>query len=132
MDALELRTPDTIHPPFGYSHVASIPAGHRLVWTAGQVGMTPDGKLADGWEAQTRVTFENLGRALSAAGATWTDVFKLTIYVVHTSEIRTIRAIRDEFLDTSQPPASTLIKVAGLALDGLLIEIEAVAAVAGD
>ncbi len=129
MDALELQTPDTIHPPFGYSHVAGIPAGHRLVWTAGQVGMTPDGTVADGWEAQARAAFTNLGSALSAGGATWNDVFKLTLYVVDTSEIAAIRAVREEFVDTSRPPTSTLIVVAGLAMSGLLLEIEAIAAV---
>jgi len=130
MDALELQTPDTIHPPFGYSHVAAIPTGHRIVWTAGQVGMNPDGTLAAGWEDQTRLAFENLGRALSAGGATWADVFKLTIYVVDTAEMGTIRTVRDEFLNTSRPPTSTLVQVAGLALPQLLIEVEAVAAVA--
>jgi enamine deaminase RidA (YjgF/YER057c/UK114 family) len=130
MDALELQTPDTIHAPFGYSHVASIPPGHRLVWTAGQVGITPDGAIAEGWDAQTRVAFENLGRALSVAGAGWADVFKLTTYVVDTSDIRAIRTVRDEIVNTARPPASTLIQVAGLALPELLIEIEAVAAVA--
>ena len=54
---------------------------------------------------------------------------KLTIYVVDTSEIAAIRAVRDEFINASRPPTSTLIRVAGLALPGLLIEIEAIAAV---
>ncbi len=129
MDPIELITPDTIHPPFGYSHVAAVPPGSRIVWTAGQVGMNRDGQVAEGWDAQTRATFENLGAALSAGGATWADVVKLTIFVVDTSEIAAVRAVRDEFINASRPPTSTLIQVAGLALPELLIEVEAVAAV---
>ena len=129
MDPIDLITPDTIHPPFGYSHVAALPAGSQIVWTAGQVGMTRDAQLVEGWEAQTRVAFENLGSALGAAGATWADVFKLTIYVVDTSEMAAVRAVRDQFVDPSRPPTSTLIQVAGLALPDILIEVEAVAAV---
>jgi enamine deaminase RidA (YjgF/YER057c/UK114 family) len=129
---LDLRVPDTLPPPTGYSHVAGIPAGARLVWTAGQVPLGPDGTLvgAGDWEAQTRQVMENLGAALDAGGASWDDVFKLTIFVVDTSELPTIRAVRDEFVNTERPPASTLVQVAGLFRPDVLIEIEAVAAVA--
>jgi enamine deaminase RidA (YjgF/YER057c/UK114 family) len=127
---LDLRVPDTLPPPNGYSHVASIPAGARLVWTAGQVPLRPDGTLvgAGDWEAQTRQVMVNVGAALEAAGASWDDVFKLTIFVVDTTELPTIRAVRDEFVNTARPPASTLVQVAGLFRPDVLIEIEAVAA----
>jgi enamine deaminase RidA (YjgF/YER057c/UK114 family) len=102
--------------------------------TAGQVPLGPDGTLvgAGDWEAQTRQVMENLGAALEAGGASWDDVFKLTIFVVDTSELPTIRAVRDEFVNTERPPASTLVQVAGLFRPDVLIEIEAVAAVAAE
>ncbi|HEX7255673.1 MAG TPA: RidA family protein [Gaiellaceae bacterium] len=119
-------SPADLPPPSGYSHVVSIPAG-RLVWTSGQVPLEAGGGIAEGWEAQARTAFANVGRALAAAGATWTDVVKLTIYVVDVSQLETIRAVRDEFVDTASPPTSSLVQVAGLFRPDVLIEVEAVA-----
>jgi enamine deaminase RidA (YjgF/YER057c/UK114 family) len=125
-DRPAFSSPGDLSAPTGYSHVVSIPAG-RLVWTAGQVGIDADGVVAEGWEAQTRLTFENVRRALQAGAADWSHVVKLTIYVVDLSELPLIRAIRDEFVDVARPPTSSLVQVAGLARPELLIEVEAVA-----
>jgi enamine deaminase RidA (YjgF/YER057c/UK114 family) len=119
-------TPDDLPAAAGYSHVVSIPAG-RLVWTAGQIGADAAGTVAEGWEAQTRLAFANIGRALRAAGADWPGVVKLTYYVVDVSALTTIRAVRDEFVATERPPTSSLVQVAGLFRPELLVEIEAVA-----
>jgi enamine deaminase RidA (YjgF/YER057c/UK114 family) len=120
-------SPDDLSAPTGFSHVVTIPAG-PLVWTSGQVAVTADGVVPDGWEAQTRLVFENVGRALAAAGAGWDDVVKLTFYVVSTDELATVRAVRDEFVNTAAPPTSSLVRVAGLFRPDVLIEVEAVAA----
>jgi enamine deaminase RidA (YjgF/YER057c/UK114 family) len=72
----------------------------------------------------------NLTRVLESADAGWKDVFKLTLFLVDTSAVDTVRAVRDEFIDTARPPTSSLVQVAGLFRPDLLIEIEAVAAVA--
>src|SRR5215217_89065 len=120
---------DGLPQPAGYSHVVTIPAGHRLVWTAGEVAMDAGGRVPDGWAAQTRLAFENVGRALAAAGAGWDDVVKLTFFVVATDELETVRAVRDELVRTLAPPTSSLVRVAGLLRSELLIEIEAVAAI---
>ena len=77
-----------------------------------------------GWEAQTRLVFAHLGRALGAVGAGWADVVKLTLFVVDVAEVATVR---DEFIDTARPPTSSLVRVAGLVRPDLLIEVEAVA-----
>jgi enamine deaminase RidA (YjgF/YER057c/UK114 family) len=124
----DFSSPAELPAPAGYSHVASIPAG-RLVWTSGQVPLDADGNAApaNDWEAQARLAFQNTGRALSAAGAGWPDVVKLTIYVTDVSELTTIRRVRDEFVDTANPPTSSLVQVAGLFRPDLLIEVEAVA-----
>lgn len=95
------------------------------------MALTPDGELigpAD-WEAQTRAVMRNLTVALDAGGATWQDVFKLTIYVVDVGALAIVRAVRDEFIDLDRPPTSSLVQVAGLFRPDLLIEMEAVAAV---
>ena len=121
-------SPDDLAPPNGYSHVVSIPAG-TLVWTSGQVAMDTDRTIASGqgWEDQTRMAFTNVGKALRAAGADWSDVVKLTFFVVDVSALPTIRAVRDEFVDTARPPTSSLVQVAGLFHPDVLIEVEAVA-----
>jgi len=126
-----VTSPDFISPsdlstPMGYSHVVGLPAG-RLVLTSGQVAMDTDGIVPVGWEAQTRLVFENLGRALAAQGAGWPDVVKLTYFVTSVDEITTVRSVRDEFIDTERPPASSLVQVAGLVRPELLVEVEAVA-----
>ena len=119
-------SPDDLSEPAGYSHVVSIPAG-RLVWTSGQLPIDADGVVADGWEAQARLAFANVGRALEAGGSGWPDVVKLTIFVVDVSALPVIRAVRDEFVDTTRPPTSSLVQVAGLPRPDALIEVEAVA-----
>ena len=85
--------PPDLLTPGGYIHVVTIPPG-RLAWTAGQVPMTADREVPEGWEAQTRLAFENAGRALRAAGAEWSDVVKLTLYVTDVAELGTIRSVR--------------------------------------
>ncbi len=127
---MEFLSPDSLPQPLGYSHAVVVPAGRRLVITSGQVGMLADGTVVDGLEAQTRQTFDNLTQALQAAGASWTDVVKLTYFVTSTDDLPVVRAVRDEYVDTSAPPTSSLIRVAGLFRPDVLIEIEATAAIA--
>ncbi len=131
MSAFELTSPPTLSSPIGYSHVASIAPGSRIVWTSGQVPVAADGTPASAgdWEAQTRQVFRNIGAALDAGGATWDDVVKLMFYVVDISALTIVRAVRDEFVRVDRPPASTLVQVAGLFRPDILIEVEAVAAV---
>ena len=131
MTPIEFATPPTLSAPAGYSHVVSLPATGRLVWTSGQIPVAADGTAAPAgdWEAQARLTFENVGYALAAAGATWADVVKLTIFVVDLAGLPAIRTVRDEFVDVERPPTSVLVQVAGLVLPALLLEVEAVACV---
>jgi enamine deaminase RidA (YjgF/YER057c/UK114 family) len=130
--SIEFASPSTLWRPGGYSHVVSLPATGRLVWTSGQVPVAADGTMAPAgdWEAQTRLAFQNVGHALAAGGATWPDVVKLTIFVVDIAGLPTVRAVRDEFVDVRRPPTSSLVQVAGLFLPDVLIEVEAVACVA--
>jgi len=133
MTSIDFASPSTLSTPAGYSHVVSLPASGRLVWTSGQVPIAADGTVAPAgdWEAQTRLTFQNVGHALAAGGAAWADAVKLTIFVVDLAGLPTIRAVRDEFVDLERPPTSSLVQVAALFHPDVLIEVEAVACVAG-
>lgn len=121
-------SPDTLPRPFGYSHVVDVPAG-RIVFLSGQVPLDAAGNLvgAGDFGAQVRQVFENLTAALAAADASWSDVVKLDYFVRDIGEVAALRAIRDEYVNTEQPPASTLVEVSRLFRDDVLVEIEAVA-----
>jgi reactive intermediate/imine deaminase len=115
-------------PPAGYTHVVEV-AARRLVYISGQVPLDRTGELvgAGEIEAQARQVFENLSAALAAGGASWSEVVKLNYFLLDVGHVQTVRAIRDEYVDTERPPASTLVEVSRLVLDGALIEIEAIA-----
>jgi reactive intermediate/imine deaminase len=121
-------SPDTLPAPFGYTHVVDVPAS-RIVYVSGQVPLDTEGQLVGegDFEAQVRQVFANLTAALEAAGVAWSDVVKLNYFLVDVSRIASVRAIRDEYVDTERPPASTLVEVSGLFRDDVMIEIEAVA-----
>ena len=124
--------PPTIHAPRGYSHVVEATGPGRTIYIAGQIGMTPDGRLAGGpgdFRAQATQCFENLKAALAAAGAGFEHVVKITNYFVDISHLPIFREVRDRYLDTQAPPASTAVQIGKLAMNGLLFEIEAVAIV---
>jgi enamine deaminase RidA (YjgF/YER057c/UK114 family) len=119
------RAPEGLAPGPGYSH--AVTGRGRWVATAGQVALDDAGQLVgpDDPQAQARQVFANLARALAAAGASFTDVIKLNFYVTDITMLPAVRAMRDEYIDTARPPASTAVQVSALAMPGLMIEIEA-------
>jgi len=130
-DALTLINPDGLYDPApnGYSHVASVAAGTRLVFIAGQGGETADGKLPPDFRLQVRQALRNLGIAVAAASARLSNIAKLTVLIVDHSEPH-LHIFGEELtraLGAGPKPACTLIPVPRLALDGMLFEVEAVA-----
>src|SRR6266576_481378 len=119
------RAPDGLAPGPGYSH--AVTGRGRWVATSGQVALDGGGKLVGPGdpEGQTRQVFANLDRALASAGASFTDVIKLNYYVTDIAMLPVVRTIRDEYVDTARPPASTAVQVTALAMPDLMIEIEA-------
>ena len=128
--AFLLSNPPTLAPPAGYSHVATVDSG-RLVFTSGQVALDAKGNVVgkDDFRAQVRQVFENLRAALEAAGASFRDVIKLNSYVVDTAGLPHFRAVRDEYINTANPPASTAVQVARLFRPEFLVEVEAIAVI---
>ena len=130
MDAFTLHTPVGLPPAAGYSHVAEIAPGARLILISGQLPLTADGRLVEGgWPEQATQVFANLGTALGASGASWTDVVRLGVFLLDLDGLAAFRTARDVALGGGPPPASTLVRVAGLAVPGALLEIEATVAV---
>jgi len=116
----------------GFSQVVTATEG-KIVFISGQIAFNEKNELVGKGDlrAQAVQTFENLKTALAAVGATFEDVLKTNIYIVNyqTDMLGMIRDVRSQYLRQDKAPASTLIGVRALALDGLLIEIEAIAMV---
>ncbi|WP_256574292.1 RidA family protein [Pseudomonas sp. M30-35] len=126
-----LSNPAGLYDPTdnAYSHVAQVPLNARIVHLAGQGGQDREGYLAPGFTEQVRQTIANIEIGLVSAGATLDDVYKLTLLVVDHSESRLAEwAAEAKRAWGPHLPTCTLIAVPRLALDGMLVEVEAIAA----
>jgi 2-iminobutanoate/2-iminopropanoate deaminase len=127
----EFINPKGLAAPHGYTHV--ITTKGKMVFVSGQVAMDAQGHLVGKGDlrAQTKQVFENLKTALTAAGATFDDVVKITWYVkgYNPQLLPILRDVRDEYVKKEAPPASTLVGVTSLALDDYLLEVDAVAVI---
>jgi 2-iminobutanoate/2-iminopropanoate deaminase len=119
--------PDALQKPPGYTHVVEATTPARLVYIAGQLGVDRDGKLSSDFRLQAVQTFENLKDALAAVGAKFEHVVKFNNYLIDVKYLPIYRQVRDSYLSDSNRPASTTIAISGLAREGALLEIEAVA-----
>jgi enamine deaminase RidA (YjgF/YER057c/UK114 family) len=126
----QLLNPAELHPAPGFSHVA-IAEGTRVVHLAGQVALDREFGIVGGDDLgeQTRAAMRNVEAALAAAGAAWDDVVRRTVYTLHPTEYETITAAIDDVTGGAEHPAQTIVGVTGLAVPGLLIEIECTAVV---
>ena len=80
--------------------------------------------------AQAEQTFVNLEeRARRGRRRTSTHVVKLNNYFIDIAHLGVFREVRDRFVDTAAPPASTAVAISALARPGALIEVEAIAVV---
>ena len=129
--APEFRNPAAMPPAKGYTQVVQVPAGHRLIFLSGQVPLDSTGALRGGsdFRAQARQVFDNLRAGLAAAGASFDDVIKLNFYVLDVANLPALREVRDRYVNTAAPPASTLVQVSRLFRDDVLLEVEAIAAI---
>jgi enamine deaminase RidA (YjgF/YER057c/UK114 family) len=121
-----------LSPNPAYSHVV-VSSRARTIYIAGQVSIDEHGALVGAGDlaAQTTQVMRNLGLALSAGGASYADIVKITTYVVnYKPEHRPIIGqARSAFFQGMPPPASTLVGVSALAMPEWLIEIEAIAVI---
>ena len=127
---LRFINPPTLSKPPTYSHVVEAVGPGRIVYIAGQLGLDLQGKIVGApgdFRAQAKQTFENLRLALAAVGANFDHVVKLNNYLTDISHLGMFREVRDTFINTAAPPASTTLQISALAREGALIEIEAVA-----
>lgn len=127
---LHFSNPAGVAPPVGrYSHAAIIPSGFRLIVLAGQIGMRPDGSIAEGFAAQFEAALENVTTLLRAQGAGPEQIVKLNTWIVDgtTIDYAEVTKIRERLLGDAKPP-STLVYVSRLFSPDFLLELEAWAA----
>lgn len=98
-------------------------AAQRLV-VSGQLGLAPDGTLADGMEAQMRQAWANVLAVMAAAGFETRHMVKATVFVTEPGRTALYREVRDAALGGHRC-AMTYLQVAGLAAPQFLVEIEA-------
>ena len=128
MSTVRFINPPSIHKPPGYTHVVEATAPGRIVYIAGQLGVDPSGKMAGDFRAQAVQAFDNLKAALEEVGGGFENVVKINMsYTDITAQLPIGREVRDRYVNTAAPPASTAVGISKLARDGALFEIEAVA-----
>jgi 2-iminobutanoate/2-iminopropanoate deaminase len=114
-------------------HYADAVRFDNLLFVSGCVPLDQNGELVGEGDvlAQARKTFQNLGAVLHAGGAGFADVLKLTIHLTDIADRPHMTPVRREFFGETRP-ASTLLEVSALALPGMKVEVEAIAAVPND
>lgn len=131
IDAVRLINPEGLYDPSAnaYTHIAVVPAGQTFVYVSGQGGETAEGILVPDFRGQLKQAFANLTTALASPGISPQDVVKQTTLVADHNEekLRILAEESQEIWSNRKCPVNTLIPVPRLALEGMLIEIDALA-----
>jgi enamine deaminase RidA (YjgF/YER057c/UK114 family) len=134
MTAVELIRSSTLSPAAPYAYAATAPADARLIFLAGACPIDAQSEVvsAGDYAAQAEACLSNLVTALADAGAALDDVISTRVLVASTNQADLVTAwdvVRAGFGEHDAP--STLLGVTVLGYPDQLVEIEAVAAVAG-
>ena len=121
------RTVSTDDAPAAVGAYSQATATDSLVFTAGQIPLTPDGDLLDDAPIadQTEQALDNLAAILDEAGASMADVLKVTVYLADIDDFEAMNETYATYFD-DEPPARSAVEVANLP-KGVGVEIEAVA-----
>ena len=112
------------------SHYSDAVRAGNTIFVSGQASLDQNGNVVGRGDvvAQARQVLDNMGRVLAAAGAFFEDVVKVTVYLANRDDREKVNQVRKEYFKDNKP-ASTLIEISRFAIEGMLIEIEAVAVV---
>jgi reactive intermediate/imine deaminase len=123
----EFRVAGMSEPVSHFTHV--VRAG-RLVFVSGCVATDSAGRVVGGSDvvAQARQVHENIKRCLTAAGATFADICKVTVFLRNINDREKVNTVRKEYFGAHRP-ASTLVEISRLVREEYLLEIEATAVI---
>jgi reactive intermediate/imine deaminase len=121
----EIRVPELAQP---ISHYTDAVRAGELLFVSGCIAVDAEGRLVGGEDvvAQTRQVFANIGAVLAAAGCGMRDVVKVAVFLTDIGDRAAVDTVRREVFGDARP-ASTLVEVSSLVVDGARVEIEAVA-----
>lgn len=122
-----IETDNAPTPLSAYAQGIEVPAGHRVVHVSGQVGVSLDGDIPVDPARQHELAWQNAMAVLAAAGMDHSHVVDAHVYITERAHIGLYRATRDKFMKGHRP-AATLLVVAGLADERLVVEVDLVAA----
>ena len=120
----EYRVPGQAEP---ISHYTDAVRAGSLLFVSGVVPVDGDGRLVGVGDVaeQTRQVFRNIGAVLAAAGASFGDIVKVTVFLTEIDDRKLINPVRQEIFGAVRP-ASSLVEVAALAIPGAKVEIECI------
>jgi 2-iminobutanoate/2-iminopropanoate deaminase len=126
------RVIDTPNAPKAIGPYSQAVEAGGFLFVSGAIPIDPaTGNLVDGGiEAQARRVLDNLGAILAAAGYSYSDVVKTTVFLKDLSHFAVLNGIYGSFFTGPVLPARATIQVGALPKDSL-VEIEAVACHAG-
>jgi len=122
---MKIHNPNTVAAPGGpYSHGIETPPNARWLHIAGQIGVAPED-----FDGQADQCWRNIKAILAAAGMGVENLVKVTHFLTRAEDIAAYGRVRSRHLGEARP-ASTLLVIGALARPGLLVEVEAIAAMA--
>lgn len=113
--------------PYHFAQAVRVRQSQDLLFIAGQAGMDESGQIVQGLEAQIRQSFENIRRIVIDAGGSMANVVRITGYLRDIKALEGYTKIVGEFFPGNLP-AATVVEVKALALEPLLVEVDAIAA----
>lgn len=131
VDMIQFKNTDSVFRIKGLSQVVEVPLGaSRMLILSGQVPVNQKGEVVGSdIRTQSRQVFQNIQSVLEYCGANFNDIVKLGIFTTDISKIAEFREVRDQFINTTNPPASSLLEVKGLFRKDVFIEVEVTAIV---
>jgi 2-iminobutanoate/2-iminopropanoate deaminase len=116
--------------PRSYSHVVKVVSPKALYFVAGAAAVDKHINVLHigDIEGQARLVFQHIQRDLEAAGASLADVVDMTVYLRDKNHQWPVRNVRKEFFEEGRFPVSTMIEVKDFCLEGMLIEVDVIAA----
>lgn len=110
--------PKMLPATFGYTHVVDV-RNSRTIYVSGQIALNKEGNVVGVGDLalQTKQVFENIKIALEAVELNFNDVVKLTFFLTDISKMPIVREIRDQYINTTNPPASSVVEVSKHSLE---------------